>query len=155
VSQFETDRAAVPNRASEQPGSKGARMPNGETPLTRGEAMKIFERRREAWLANDAETYMSLWVDDMVIDLPGRETIRGKDAYAKVIDRSMQHMRPISWVFHHLAVDGDRVMAEWTIEGEFISKSKQVRWRGMSICRMERGLICEWREYWNPNDLEV
>ena len=110
---------------------------------------------REAWLENDAETYMSLWVDDMVIDLPGRETIRGKDAYAKVINRSMQHMRPISWVFHHLAVDGDRVMAEWTIEGEFISKSKQVRWRGMSICRMERGLICEWREYWNPNDLEV
>jgi uncharacterized protein (TIGR02246 family) len=128
----------------------GSASSSEETPLTRETAREIFERRREAWLANDAEAYMALWADDMVIELPGRDPIRGKAAYASLIDDSMRSMRPVSWVFHHLAVDGDRVLAEWTIEGEFIAKSRTVRWRGMSVCRLERGLICEWREYWDP-----
>ena len=50
-------------------------MSKDETPLTREVAREIFERRRQAWLANDAEAYMALWVDDMVIELPGREPI--------------------------------------------------------------------------------
>lgn len=128
-------------------------MTSSESPLTRDQAAEIFERRRRAWLANDAEAYMALWTEDMLIQLPGREPIRGKAAYAKLIDDSMRSMRPVSWVFHHLAVEKDRVLAEWTIEGELVAKSKIVSWRGMSICRLANGLICEWREYWDPAEL--
>jgi uncharacterized protein (TIGR02246 family) len=122
--------------------------------IDRDEAESLFQRRREAWLASDAEAYMALWAEDMVIELPGRsDPIRGKAAYSRLIDQSMEAMRPVSWEFHHLAVDGDRVLAEWTIEGEYVARSKLVRWRGMSICRLEGGLIQEWREYWDPSAL--
>ena len=119
--------------------------------ISRREAEALFERRRRAWLASDAEAYLALWADDMRIALPGREPIRGKAAYAHLIERSMQSMRPVSWEFHHLAVDGDRVLAEWTIEGEYVAHAKSVRWSGMSVCRIEDGLIHEWREYWDPS----
>ena len=118
-------------------------------------ARVLFERRRNAWLASDAAAYMALWSDDMVIELPGRDPIRGKAAYAAMIDDSMRHMRPIAWTFHHIAVDADHVLAEWTIEGEFIAKARAVSWRGMSVCRLEDGLICEWREYWDPGALRA
>ncbi len=126
-------------------------MTQDDSPLTREAVTAIFDRRRLAWLESDAEAYMALWVDDMRIELPGRDPIVGKHAYAKLIDESMRSMRPKDWVFHHLAIDGDHVLAEWTIEGEFIANSKRVRWRGMSVSRMQGGLICEWREYWDPS----
>jgi ketosteroid isomerase-like protein len=119
--------------------------------ITPSEARELFQRRRQAWLASDAEAYMALWAEDMRIKLPGRaEPIRGKAAYSRVIEESMRHMRPVSWEFHRLAVDGDHVLAEWTIEGEYIAREKLVRWSGMSVCRIEDGLIHEWREYWDP-----
>ncbi len=123
--------------------------------LTREIAVALFERRREAWLASDADAYMALWSDDMVIDIPGRsESICGKDAYAKLIDSSMKSLRPVSWEFHSLAVDGDQVLAEWTLTGEYRAGNKSIRWRGMSICRLRDGLISEWREYWDPASLQ-
>lgn len=115
------------------------------------EARELFERRKRAWLDEDAQAYLELWSDEMVIEIPGRaEPIRGKSAYAKLIQESMRAMRPVAWEFHSLAVDGDRVLAEWTIESEYREAARRIRWRGMSICRVEDGLIREWREYWDP-----
>jgi limonene-1,2-epoxide hydrolase len=52
-------------------------------------------------------------------------------------------------------VDGDHVLSEWTIAGEERASAKLVRWRGMAICRIEGGLIHEWREYWDPAALAM
>ena len=123
--------------------------------LTRESAAALFERRRRAWLDGDTEAYLALRANDMVIELPGREApIEGKPRYARLIDASMRRMQPIDWEFHSLAIDGDRVLAEWTIESEVRDEGRRVRWRGMSICRIRRGLICEWREYWEPTRLQ-
>lgn len=119
--------------------------------LERAEVEALFERRRSAWLAEDSDTYLSLWAEDMEIELPGRpEPIRGRDAYAEIVASSFASLRPISWEFHRLAVDGDHVLSEWTIAGELRSTGKAVRWRGMAICHVDQGLIRVWREYWDP-----
>ncbi|MAG34565.1 MAG: hypothetical protein CL908_27155 [Deltaproteobacteria bacterium] len=119
--------------------------------LTRSEVEDLFNRRRAAWMASDAAAYIALWSDEMVIHLPGRaEPVVGKPAYAKMIDQSMAQMRPIAWEFHSLALDGERVLAEWTITGEYIEACREVSWRGMSICTLRDGLIVHWREYWDP-----
>ena len=123
-------------------------------PLKREDVVAIFDRRRKAWLECDDEAYMALWADDMTIELPGHsDPIVGKEAYASMIDQSTKNMRPISWVFHSLAIDEDRVLAEWTLSGEIKATGKTHSWRGMSICRLEDGLIKEWREYWDPASL--
>ena len=88
--------------------------------------------------------------------LPGRaEPIRGKAAYAKLVTGSFLRLRPVSWEFHRLAVDGDHVLSEWTIAGEERASGRLVCWRGMAICRVAGGVIHEWREYWDPAALGV
>jgi ketosteroid isomerase-like protein len=115
------------------------------------DARALFERRRAAWLAEDAVGYLALFADALVMQLPGRaEPIRGKAAYARLVAASFARLRPVSWEFHRLAVDADHVLSEWTIAGEERASGRAVRWRGMSICRVEAGVIHEWREYWDP-----
>jgi uncharacterized protein (TIGR02246 family) len=122
--------------------------------LARAEVLDLYQRRRRAWLEGDARAYLDLWAEDMVIELPGRaEPIRGKAAYAELIEQSFRGMKPVAWEFHRLAIDGDHVLSEWTISGERRDAGKIVTWRGMSICRLEGGLIREWREYWDPASL--
>jgi uncharacterized protein (TIGR02246 family) len=123
--------------------------------LSREQAVELFERRRTAWLAEDAEAYLALWAEDMTLEIPGRDApIQGKTQYARLIEASMRRMQPVAWSFHSLAVDGDQVLAEWTIESEVRDEGRRVEWRGMSICRIREGLICEWREYWDPTRLQ-
>ena len=122
--------------------------------LTLAAARDLFERRRAAWLAEDVAGYLALFADDLVMHLPGRdEPIRGKAAYAKLVAASFARLRPLSWEFHRLAVDGDHVLSEWTIAGEERVSGRAVHWRGMSICRVAGGVIHEWREYWDPAQL--
>ncbi len=118
--------------------------------LKRADVEELYERRRRLWLAGDARAYLALWAEDLVIELPGRaEPIRGKPAYAELIQSAFRGMRPVSWEFHRLAIDGDHVLSEWTLVGELRASGKVLRWRGMSTCRLANGLIQEWREYWD------
>lgn len=122
--------------------------------LTARSARALFERRRAAWLAEDAAAYLALFADDLVMHLPGRaEPIRGKAAYAKLVAASFARLAPVAWEFHRLAVDGDHVLSEWTIEGAERVSGRARRWRGMAICRIAGGVIGEWREYWDPAQL--
>jgi ketosteroid isomerase-like protein len=119
--------------------------------LTSKEAVDLFERRRAAWLAADAEAYLALWAEDMSFQSPVHdEPLAGKAAYAELIHRSLSMIRPVAFTFHHIAVAGDRVLAEWDAELEWKEDGRRSSWRGMSVCTIRDGLITHWREYWNP-----
>jgi ketosteroid isomerase-like protein len=114
-------------------------------------AVQLFERRRRAWLEEDVAGYLALWSEDMKIELPGRDTpVRGRSAYAEIVELSFARLRPVAWTYHHLAVDGAHVLTEWTIEASLRANDKPVAWRGMAVCRVEAELITDWREYWDP-----
>jgi len=124
--------------------------------LERSEVVTLFERRRAAWLAGDTNAYVALWTDDMRITLPGRDApLVGREAYRQMIEQSFERLRPRAWTYHHIAIDGDHVLSEWTIAAELRATGKPVEWRGMGICRMDGGLIAEWREYWDPGVLRA
>lgn len=111
-------------------------------------ARAAFDRRREAWLAEDLDAYMGCWTEDMVIHVPGR-TITGRDAYRELAAASFAWGRPVSFELHHLAVDGDVVLADWTITVARRADGAEVAWRGMSACALDAdGLIVWWREYY-------
>ena len=111
-------------------------------------ARAAFDRRRAAWLAEDLDAYMGCWAPDMVIDVPGR-TIRGRDAYRELSAGSFAWARPVAFTFHHLAVDGDVVLADWTITVETRADGEAFAWRGMSACALDAdGRIVWWREYY-------
>jgi limonene-1,2-epoxide hydrolase len=123
--------------------------------LTLQEAVELFERRRAAWLAADAEAYLALWAEDMSFQSPVHDApLVGKAAYAELIHRSLRMIRPVAFTFHQIAVADDRVLAEWDAELEWKEDGRRSVWRGMSVCEIRDGLITSWREYWNPADFQ-
>ena len=82
------------------------------------------------------------------------EPLVGKAAYAELIHRSLEMVRPVAFTVHHVAVHGDLVLAEWQAEIEWRADGRRSVWRGTSVCEIHGGLITDWREYWNPADFE-
>ena len=112
------------------------------------EARAAFDRRVAAWLAEDLDAYMACWVDDMVIDVPGRR-IEGRAAYRDLAAGSFAWGRPVAFSVHHLGVDGDVVLADWTITVERRADGVEIAWRGMSVCALDADArIVWWREYY-------
>src|SRR6202011_1970763 len=100
-------------------------------PLTLDDARTLFDRRRHAWLAADVVSYLDCWVDDLVLETPGR-VIRGRADYEEMVRGSFGWAAPQSFVVHHLAVDGDVILADWTITVNRRQGDEPVTWRGMS-----------------------
>ena len=118
------------------------------------EAVAVFERRRAAWLAEDLDTYLGMFNENIVFQGPAGEPTHGKAAFAALVRRSAQMVRPASWEFHEIAVNGSRVLAEWTIAIESRSDGSRYTWSGMSVCELRDGLITWWREYYDPAALK-
>lgn len=122
--------------------------------LTRAEAAALFDKRREAWLAEDIGGYLACWAEDMTFASPMHDPpLEGRAAYEALVRASAETVRPLSFDVHQLAAVGNMVLAEWTITVEGRASGERVCWRGMSSAEYHDGLIVTWREYWNPADL--
>lgn len=113
------------------------------------DARAVFDRRRAAWLAEDVDGYLDCWVDDLVLETPGREPVRGRAAYTEMVQQSFSWAKPRAFEFHHLAVEGDVVFADWTISVARRTDGVVVEWRGMSVAELRDGRIVWWREYYD------
>jgi len=121
---------------------------------TRDEALDLFVRRRNAWLASDLDAYLALFAPDLVFQSPRHaEPLRGREAFAELARKSAQHLEPKLFEFTHVAVHGDEVLAEWHIAAQYRASGHRIEWWGMSVCTIRDGLIETWREYWNPADV--
>jgi ketosteroid isomerase-like protein len=110
-------------------------------------AQAVFDRRRQAWLAEDVAAYLDCWVDDLVLETPGR-VVRGRADYEALVRGSLGWAKPRAFEVHHLAAAGDVVLADWTITVERRADGQAVAWRGMSVCELRDGRILWWREYY-------
>ena len=115
--------------------------------VTVDDARAVFERRVGAWLAADVDAYLACWHDDMELTLPGGRVISGIDAYRRMVEGSFAWAAPVSFDVHALAVDGDRVLSDWTIRARRAEDDTVVEWRGLSICELRDGKITWWREH--------
>jgi uncharacterized protein (TIGR02246 family) len=122
--------------------------------VDRDEAERLFNKRVEAWLSEDIDAYMDMFAEDLLMQTPSGEPLRGRSAYGELVRRSLQHVRPVSFEVHEIAVQGSKVLAEWTQTHELRASGRRLRYRGMSVCEMRDGLIRSWREYYDPADLQ-
>jgi limonene-1,2-epoxide hydrolase len=123
--------------------------------IDRDEALRLFDRRREAYLSEDFDTYLNLFSEGVVLQTPMGEPVRGRDAYGELVRRSARTVRPVSFEFHEIAVHDSKVLSEWTITLERRADGVPMSYRGMSICELTDGRISRWREYFNPADLRL
>ena len=92
-----------------------------------------------------------MWTEDMTFQSPVHtDPLRGREAFAALVARSLDAGRPLRFDVAHLAVRDDVVLAEWSIAFERRDTGARVEWRGMSVAEMRDGRIAVWREYWNP-----
>jgi limonene-1,2-epoxide hydrolase len=105
-----------------------------------------FMRRVEAWRAADLDAYMSCWAHDMTIELP-TGVIRDKETYRRLVAGGFAWAAPVSFDVHHLACDGDVVLADWTIRARRREDDALIEWRGLSVCELHDGQITWWREH--------
>ena len=122
--------------------------------VDRDEAQGLFDKRVQAWLSEDLDTYMDMFAEDLLMQTPMGEPLQGRAAYGELVRRSLQHVRPVGFEVHEIAVDGSKVLAEWTQTHEVRADGRRLRYRGMSICEIRDGLIHAWREYYDPADLQ-
>lgn len=109
-------------------------------------AREVFARRVAAWLAEDVDAYMDCWHDDMVITLPSG-VVEGRARYRRLVEQGFRWAAPVAFDVHHLAVDGDAVLSDWTIRARRRDDGVVVEWRGLSVCELRDGLITWWREH--------
>ena len=115
--------------------------------LSIDEVRAVFERRRAAWLAEDVPGYLDCWHDDLVLETPG-QSVRGRAAYEELVRQSFAWARPRAFEIHHLAVDGDVALADWTISVTRRDDGAVVEWSGMSAAQLRDGRIVRWKEYY-------
>jgi uncharacterized protein (TIGR02246 family) len=122
--------------------------------LDREAARTLFERRRRAWLGGDLDAYLACWAEDMTFQSPVHaRPLRGRAAFGELVRASFAAMRPLRFDVTRLAVDGDAILAAWTIAVERRDDGRRLEWSGMSVADVRGDLIVAWREYWNPADL--
>jgi uncharacterized protein (TIGR02246 family) len=111
------------------------------------EARAVFDKRVAAWLAADVDAYLDCWHDDMQLTLPGGRVVSGIDAYRRVVEQSFAWAAPVSFDIHALAVDGNKVLSDWTIRARRREDDVVIAWSGLSICELRDGRITWWREH--------
>jgi ketosteroid isomerase-like protein len=111
------------------------------------DARVLFDWRVQAWLTEDVDAYLDCWHDDMELTLPGGRVVSGAAAYRQLVETTFAWAAPVSFDVHALAVDGDRVLADWTIRARRREDEVVVEWRGLSICEFRGGKITRWREH--------
>jgi len=111
------------------------------------EAVALIEKRRNGWLDEDLDTYLALTAEDYVVEVDGKEDVRGRAALEAMVRRNYERFRPIAWEFHEIAAHGSTVLAEWTTTIEARATGERWAMRAMSIAEVRNGVLCWWREY--------
>jgi limonene-1,2-epoxide hydrolase len=114
------------------------------------EAQALMEKRREAWLGQDLDTYLSLFSEDFFFS-NGVEESRGRTSWEQMVRRNYERFAPMDWEIHQMAVDGASILAEWTATIEPAGTDARVSVRGMSISETRDGVFTSHREYLWPS----
>ena len=115
--------------------------------MERTEAVELLERRRNAWLREDVDAYLSTFAEDFVFQADGVEESRGKASLEAIIRRSYEQFRPVNWEFHDIAVHGSNVLAEWTVTVEDRYTRATSTMNAMYISEVRNGVSTWIREY--------
>ena len=115
--------------------------------MDRAAGVAHLRKRREAWLREDVDAYLSLFDENFAFSANGVELINGRHALENAVHRSYLRYRPLAWEFHEIAVHGSTVLSEWTVTMEERATKTVRSLRAMSVCEIQDGLTVWQREY--------
>ncbi len=99
----------------------------------------LMERIRDSWIAGDTPRALECFTDDCVyMEPPDEQRYEGRDELFEFFGGD--DPPPMNLVWHHLVVDGDLGVGEYTFRGNR-------QYHGIVIVQLRDGRICRWREY--------
>ena len=96
--------------------------------MERSEAVALIEKRRDAWVNQDLETYLGLTAEDYELEVNGHEELRGRLAFEQMIRRNDERFLPISWTSTRLC----RTARTFSLSGRSRWKRRQQAFAGQS-----------------------
>ncbi len=107
--------------------------------MTHDEFVTLMETVAVSWNAGDTERGLSCFTDDAVyMEPPDRQRYAGRaELYAFF---GAEDPPPMSMSWHHLLVEGEIGVGEYTYRGER-------QFHGIVIVQLRDGRISRWREY--------
>jgi len=106
----------------------------------------LMERIRESWIAGDIRRALDCFTDDCVyMEPPDEQRYEGRDELFEFFGGD--DPPPVDLVWHHLVVDGDTGVGEYTFRGNR-------QYHGIVIVQLREGRVSRWREYQHPSDLD-
>jgi uncharacterized protein (TIGR02246 family) len=121
----------------------------GDRNLSPQQIRSTIEQARKAWIAGDADTLAELFTPDAQLIVPsqlwqGREQIRAE------IAKFAREYENISITIYRIIIDGDRAAVEWHYEDRERATGKRNQSDEAIVIEFQHGLICYWREYFDP-----
>jgi ketosteroid isomerase-like protein len=105
----------------------------------------LMQAIADAWNAGDTNRALACFADDAVyVEPPDEQRYEGRDELFDFFGRD--HPPPMSMAWHHLVVDGDIGVGEYTFRGNR-------QYHGLVIVQLRDGMIARWREYQTESPL--
>ena len=103
----------------------------------------------DAWNRVDWPAVEALMTDDVVYQNIPWEPVVGRDTV--MANLATFGVEESDWITHNVIAEGDLVMNERTDRVRMHGVWKQLR--VMGVFKLRDGLICEWRDYFDPAEL--
>lgn len=113
--------------------------------MNHDEFVTLMETIRERWIAGDTLRALECFTDDCVyMEPPDEQRYEGRAELFEFFGGDDPPPMDLAW--HHLVVDGDIGVGEYTYRGTH-------QYHGLVIVQLRGGRIGRWREYQARSDL--
>ncbi|MGH2636821.1 MAG: nuclear transport factor 2 family protein [Actinomycetota bacterium] len=110
------------------------------------EFVALMETIRESWNAGDTRRALDCFTDDAVyLEPPDEQRYDGRAQLFEFFGGDDPPPMRMEW--HHLVVDGDVGVGEYTYRGHG-------QYHGIAIVQLRDGRVARWREYQYASDLD-
>jgi ketosteroid isomerase-like protein len=107
--------------------------------MNRDDFVRLMETIAERWIAGDTRRALELFTEDAVyMEPPDEQRYEGLGELFEFFGGDDPPPMQLRW--HHLVVDGDVGVAEYTFRGNR-------QYHGIAIVHLRDGKISHWREY--------
>jgi ketosteroid isomerase-like protein len=114
--------------------------------VERTEFVTLMQAIADAWNEGDTPRALACFTDDAVyMEPPDRQRYEGRDELFAFFGGD--DPPPMSMVWHHLLVDGDVGIGEYTYRGDR-------QFHGIAIVQLRDGKVRRWREYERESALD-
>ena len=99
----------------------------------------LMQAIADAWNAGDTKRALACFADDAIyMEPPDEQRYEGREELHDFFGG--EHPPPMELAWHHLVVDGDIGVGEYTYRGTH-------QYHGLVIVQLRGGVIARWREY--------